>query len=405
MNGILGKILSNVPSTLALIFILVMVIFSVLGYLILPDSTPDANESCVQIQKKSPGFTTWILRVPVSINDVETSWFEKLLKGEKRHTEPLAVLSWKLDHLQVNYVPQGRIQMPKSIPVLLLTRPVFQGVSSKFHIGYGKNYKVTDDKFIYIDQNEHLQIESVKKVLDDFKKNHVEKKIFWLGTDKAGRDILSRLILGMRVSLGIGLVAVVISLIIGVFIGSIGGFLGGWADKLVLWLMTVVWAVPSIMLVIAISLALQSKEIWVTFVAVGLTTWVEVARVVRGEIMSIREKLYIEAARALGINNIGIVFRHILPNLVGPVIVIATSNFASAILMESGLSFLGMGVQPPAPSWGVMISEGFQQLTAPNSGHLIIFPSLAVCITVLSFNIVGNALRDAVDPRSQLFVK
>ncbi|MBY0424345.1 MAG: ABC transporter permease [Cytophagales bacterium] len=211
--------------------------------------------------------------------------------------------------------------------------------------------------------------------------------------------------LGMRVSLGIGLVAVVISVVLGVFIGAIGGFLGGLADKLVLWLMTVVWAVPSIMLVIAISLALQSKEIWVTFVAVGLTTWVEVSRVVRGEIMSIREKLYIEAARALGINDLGIVMRHILPNLAGPVIVIATSNFASAILMESGLSFLGMGVQPPAPSWGVMISEGFQQLTAPNSWHLIVFPSLAVCFTVLAFNIIGNSLRDAVDPRSLFLAK
>jgi peptide/nickel transport system permease protein len=165
--------------------------------------------------------------------------------------------------------------------------------------------------------------------------------------------------------------------------------------------MTVVWSIPGIMLVIAISLALQSKGIWVAFVAVGLTSWVEIARVVRGQIISIKEKLFVEAARALGIGNQRIIFVHILPNIMGPLIVIATSNFASAILTEAGLSFLGLGVQPPMPSWGIMINEGYHTMGTVDSWHLILFPSLCICITVLAFNLFGNGLRDAYDPQSR----
>lgn len=166
--------------------------------------------------------------------------------------------------------------------------------------------------------------------------------------------------------------------------------------------MTVVWSIPGIMLVIAISIALQSKGVWVAFLAVGLTTWVEIARVVRGQIMGIKEKTYVEAARALGFSNFRIIFKHILPNLVGPIIVIATSNFASAILMEAGLSFLGLGVQPPMPSWGMMVNEGFHAIGTQNSWHLIVFPSLVISLLVFAFNMFGNGLRDAYDPQQAL---
>ncbi|MBC8112118.1 MAG: ABC transporter permease [Verrucomicrobia bacterium] len=207
---------------------------------------------------------------------------------------------------------------------------------------------------------------------------------------------------GTRISLGIGLVAVIISLFVGITIGAIGGFFGGVIDRFVMWLMTVVWSIPSIMLVIAISLALQSKGIWVAFVAVGLTSWVEIARVVRGQIMSIKEKTFVEAARAMGFSNFRIIFIHILPNVLGPIIVIATSNFASAILTEAGLSFLGLGVQPPMPSWGMMVNEGFHNIGTPQSWHLILFPSVAISVMVLAFNLFGNGLRDAYDPQQAL---
>jgi peptide/nickel transport system permease protein len=156
------------------------------------------------------------------------------------------------------------------------------------------------------------------------------------------------------------------------------------------------------MLVIAISLALQSKGLWVVFVAVGLTSWVEIARVVRGQIMSVKEKLYIEAARSLGMSNRRIVFYHILPNILGPLIVIVTSNFASAILTEAGLSFLGLGVQPPMPSWGTMINEGFYAIGTKDSWHLVFLPSFCISLLVLAFNLFGNGLRDAYDPTTLL---
>jgi peptide/nickel transport system permease protein len=214
--------------------------------------------------------------------------------------------------------------------------------------------------------------------------------------------MLSRLLFGTRISLSIGFLAVLISMFLGMSLGSIAGFFGGKTDMFVMWFMSVIWSIPGIILVIAISMALQSRGVWVAFVAVGLTMWVEVARVMRGQIMSIKEKLFVEAARAFGIKNFRIVFVHILPNISGPLIVIATANFAAAILLEAGLSFLGLGVQPPTPSWGVMIYEGFQAIGTKNSLHLILFPGLAICILVLSFNLLGNGLRDAYDPKTLL---
>jgi len=184
--------------------------------------------------------------------------------------------------------------------------------------------------------------------------------------------------------------------------GSMAGFFGGKADMIIMWIMSVVWSIPGIILVIAISMALQSRGVWVAFVAVGFTMWVEVARVMRGQIMEMKEKLFVEAARAFGVKNFRIVFIHILPNIAGPLIVIATANFASAILLEAGLSFLGLGVQPPTPSWGIMIYEGFQAIGTKNSLHIVLFPALAICILVLSFNMLGNGLRDAYDPKTLL---
>jgi peptide/nickel transport system permease protein len=195
---------------------------------------------------------------------------------------------------------------------------------------------------------------------------------------------------------------VLISLVLGVGVGAVAGYFGGWVDSVLLGVMTVVWSIPGIMLVIAISLALDSKGVWVSFVAVGLTMWVDVARVVRGQVLGLRSATFIEAGRVLGLPTSRLIFAHLLPNLRGPLIVLATSNFAAAILLEAGLSFLGLGVQPPAPSWGLMVKEGYDLLGTQAGLWLTLLPGLAISLLVLSFNLLGNGLRDAFDPKTQL---
>lgn len=227
---------------------------------------------------------------------------------------------------------------------------------------------------------------------------YVIKKRFWLGTDRFGRDLLSRLMLGARVSMSVGLIAVLISLVIGIGLGALAGFYGGWVDKTIVWLINVVWSIPTLLLVVAITLALGKGFVQV-FIAVGLTMWVEVARIVRGQFFSLREQQFVEAGKALGYGNARIIFKHILPNIMGPVIVIAASNFASAILLEAGLSFLGMGAQPPTPSWGMMIKENYAYIVV-DAAWLAILPGAAIALMVLSFTLLGNGLRDAFDTRT-----
>jgi peptide/nickel transport system permease protein len=222
-----------------------------------------------------------------------------------------------------------------------------------------------------------------------------ETRNFWLGTDKFGRDFFSRLIYGIRVSLSIGLVAVFISVLIGLTLGLLAGYFRGRTDDIIMWFINVVWSIPTLLMVIAITLAL-GKGFWQVFIAVGLTMWVEVARIVRGQVLAVRELEYVQAAQVLGYKSFRILKQHILPNIIGPVIVISAANFASAILIEAGLSFLGIGAQPPFPSWGGIIKDHYSYIVM-NKAYLAIFPGVAIMLLVLSFMILGNGIRDAFD--------
>ncbi|MBJ6118479.1 ABC transporter permease [Pontibacter sp. BT310] len=369
------RLLQNKPAMVGLGIILLAIVVAILGYAIMPDSTPNANNGLVQIQKKNPGFSTQVLRI-TKVNpaeDVNPLAFMLFGAPEDYSEIPIESYSFKGDSLQVQPLRSNNAMADQPRTFAL-----------KEIVGDSENNS------------------SVSELQQSIQNEHIRNKTFWLGTDKAGRDVLSRLILGTRISLGIGFVAVLISLVVGIAVGAAGGYFGGGVDKLMTFLMTVVWSVPSIMLVIAISLALDSKGVWVAFVAVGLTMWVEVARVVRGQILGLKEKTYIEAAQVLGVPERVIILRHLLPNMMGPLIVIATANFASAILIEAGLSFLGLGVQPPAPSWGMMVNEGFQLIGAKAGLYLVLLPSLCISVLVLAFNLLGNGLRDAYDPKIPL---
>lgn len=393
------RLYKNTPAMLGAGVILFFFVIAILGYAIMPDSTPNANDGAIQIQKQLPGFSTFILKKRRNVTVEKNGFFKRLLFGQESEFTIVPIKSFQVKGLDVEIIPQGRIQLPEIYPLVEI---VFALHNESYGLGEHKLYYYAGDKLYYTDAMGKAQIVTQKEMVEKFYNDHIEKRTYWLGTDKAGRDVLSRLLFGTRISLGIGLGAVCISLLLGTLLGALGGFFGGFTDKWVLWVMTVVWSIPGIMLVIAISIALQSKGVWVAFLAVGLTTWVEIARVVRGQIMGIKEKTYVEAARALGFSNFRIIFKHILPNLVGPIIVIATSNFASAILMEAGLSFLGLGVQPPMPSWGMMVNEGFHAIGTQNSWHLIVFPSLVISLLVFAFNMFGNGLRDAYDPQQAL---
>jgi ABC-type dipeptide/oligopeptide/nickel transport system permease subunit len=336
----------------SLIFICITVIITCLGYLITPDSTPYANDQCLELGTKKPGYSVIMLLVKKKQEPVSSNILQTMIHGKRS-----------------DYT---------SVPI--------------------NGYRIAGDKIIISEYSDPPMIHPVEQsyLLSEVK--GPVKRTFILGTDRFGRDYLSQLVIGTRVSLSVGLISVLISLVIGIFIGSIGGFFRGWIDNIVVWFINVVWSIPTLLLVIAITFAL-GKGFWQVFVAVGLTMWVEVARVVRGQILSIREKEFVEAGRALGFTNFRIIFHHILPNVMSVVIVISAANFASAILLEAGLSFLGIGVQPPMPSWGSMIKENYGYIVL-DSAYLAILPGFAIMLMVLAFMLVGNALRDALDVKS-----
>lgn len=340
----------------AMFYIGVSVVMAVLGYLITPDKTPMANRQILEIASEKPGFTVQVLKVSKENPHSQPGILQKMIYGSPDDYSLIPIDNYRIENGTFHY---------------------------SVYTGEGNSIVTTD---------------SINLSPDQIRDNLVRKR-FLLGTDQFGRDLLSRLMIGSRVSLAVGFISVIISLIIGVTIGSVGGYFRGKADKLVVWLINVTWSVPTLLLVIAITFAL-GKGFWQVFIAVGLTMWVEVARVTRGQIISLREKEYVEAAKALGFSEFRIIFRHILPNISGPLIVISAANFAAAILIEAGLSFLGIGVQPPTPSWGGMIRENYAYLML-DAAHLAIIPGLAIMMIVVAFMILGNGIRDAMDVKAQ----
>jgi peptide/nickel transport system permease protein len=347
------RLKKNKAAMAGLVMIFMAVIMAVFGYFIAPDPSPFANRIILEIGGQKPGFKQSFLLVKKDqIKNV--SLLTQAVSGKQDVYDYLPILSWK--------------EQDDSV---YAQKYIDEGVS-----------------------------ETIVYATTSLARQPVVTRKFWVGTDKYGRDILSRLIIGTRVSLSVGLITVFISLTVGILLGSIAGYFRGRADNIIMWLINVIWSIPTLLLVFAITLLL-GKGFWQVFVAVGLTMWVNVARLVRGQVLSTRELQYIEAAKALGYSHFRIIGKHILPNILGPILVIAASNFASAIVIEAGLSFLGVGVQPPQPSWGLMIKENYNFIITQNP-MLALAPGFAIMLLVLAFNLLGNGLRDALNVRGKL---
>ena len=349
------KRLKKNKGAMAGLFMIVLALFIALfSYLIAPDPSPFANRIILEIGGEKPGFTQSFLLVKKANAPELVNLFTRIVSGRPDKYDYIPITSWQ--------------QKGDSI---IADKYIDEGVTER--IAYNKNALASTP---------------------------VVTKEFFLGTDKNGRDILSRLIIGTRVSLSVGLITVLISLSVGIILGAIAGYYRGKVDEAIMWLINVIWSIPTLLLVFAITLLL-GKGFWQVFIAVGLTMWVNVARLVRGQVMVTKELQYVEAGKALGFSDFRIISRHILPNILGPILVIGASNFASAIVIEAGLSFLGIGVQPPQPSWGLMIKENYNFIITQNP-MLALAPGFAIMILVLAFNLLGNGLRDALNVRGKI---
>ncbi len=376
-----------------LVVILLALAVSAAGYLITPDKTPWSNRQILELATRKPGFSCNFLMVKQNTVTEQHGFLHLVFSGQPSGYKLVPIQSYRFESEKINVIlyaePDDSIIIEKSF---LLPDVVFAiNSSAPVRLLAGDSISYT----LISGQEQKTDIASLQEMIVA---HHIVKKTFWLGTDTFGRDMLSRLLIGTRVSLSVGFIAVLIALLIGVTLGAAAGFYGGKTDKLIMWLVSVVWSVPTLLLVIAVTMVI-GKGFWQIFIAVGLTMWVEVARIVRGEVMSLREKEFIEAARVLGYSNRRIIFRHILPNTVNPVIVTSASNFATAILIEAGLSFLGIGVQPPMPSWGSMIKDHYGYIIL-DKAFLALVPGIAIMLLVLAFMLVGNGLRDALDPKN-----
>jgi peptide/nickel transport system permease protein len=381
------------------VFIIVLALIpAILGYALTPDSTPDANLQMPLIALKNPGFSINLLKIRKNRAIPTVGFFKKMLFGAQNPYEYVPVNAWQCsnDSILVEKYADEDPETGKHVKGLTVGYALVDVVYA-LQAGAPIQKNQEASTFTNLDgQLQSAQIIDLKQVID---KKHIIKKTFWLGTDNFGRDNLSRLLLGVRVSLMVGLIAVLISLTIGILLGALAGFFGGRIDDLIMLLINTVWSIPTILLVFAIVLAL-GRGIGVIFLAVGLTMWVDVARIVRGQVLSLKEMLFIEATRSMGFSTARTIWRHILPNVLGPVMVVAASNFATAILVESGLSYLGFGIQPPAPSWGTMLNENYGYAIG-GKPFLAVVPAIAILLMVLAFNLVGNGFRDALDVKTK----
>lgn len=354
-KNIISRIRKKRTAFFGIIFIIIIGLLSLFANLIIPDNSPNANDQHLEMALKEPMFKSSYIRTKSVLKKNDQSFLNGMVYGFEK--------SYDLQMFQ-------QIDLDKK-PIELISQ---------------------SGQLLFVNK-EDLFIERGATSIK------VMERTFYLGTDKFGRDVLSRLILGVRISLLVGFIAVILSVLIGVLLGAIGGYFGGFIDDIIMLLINTSWSIPTLLLVFAIVLAL-GRGITIIFFAVGVTMWVEVARIVRGQVLNIKEELFVQAAKSMAFSWRRILFKHILPNTIGAILVVASANFAMAILIEAGLSYLGFGIRPPMPSIGTMLNENYGYALSGKT-YLAVAPALTIMLMVLAFNLIGSGLRDVLDVKRE----
>ena len=380
------KFKKNRQGMFLLLFVVFIALCAILGYLITPDSTPYANEQLLEIRLQKPGSSTRLLLIRKNQAIKKNNAFHKMLFGQTNPYRMLPLSSYRF-HKDSIIIERLHETPPYNISAYSLAEIVYPVKSQTHILSDGRYLHFTD---IY-NQSHSISIQALQTQIE---KEHIITKTSFRHRSLRARCIESahnrsqsqpvcRFYFGLH------------CLAHRCVFRRCSRIFRGWIDDIIMWFINVVWSIPTLLLVIAISFALGAG-FWQIFVAIGLTMWVDIARVVRGQVISLREKEFVEASKAMGFNHLTIIFKHIIPNISGTIIVIAASNFASAILTEAGLSFLGIGVQPPMPSWGSMIKENYGYIIL-DYAYLAIIPGIAIMLLVLAFMLLGNTIRDVMD--------